>query len=343
MFTIEYPWLFLLIPLPWIVKLILPGANQPESALRVPFFENLLSMSPLTKQSYFASNLKKILAFCIWILLVSAATSPQWFGEAIHLPQNGRDIMLAVDISGSMQLQDMAIKGKQASRLAVVKIVGEEFINSRKGDRLGLILFGSRAYLQTPLTFDIKTVQHMLNDASIGLAGMQTAIGDAIGLATKRLLDISQENRVLILLTDGGNNSGAVSPLSAAKLAAENNIRIYTIGFGAEQYSVPSIFGHQTVNPSAELDEKTLKEIAEITKGRYFRAKDTEALQRVYNFINTLEPVDHEEQLYRPSKSLYPFPLSLAFILSLLIALQILWKNVLFRFESKKINLMENN
>ncbi len=173
----------------------------------------------------------------------------QSFGETIVLPQKGRDIMLAVDISGSMKMEDMSIKGQSVSRLAVVKMVGKEFINSRKGDRLGLILFGSRAYLQTPLTFDTKTVQHMLNDATIGLAGMQTAIGDAIGLAAKRLLDISQENRVLILLTDGGNNSGAVSPLSAAKLAAENNIRIYTIGFGADQLTVPTMFGRQTINP----------------------------------------------------------------------------------------------
>jgi Ca-activated chloride channel family protein len=343
MFTIDYPWLFLLLPLPLVVKYFLPSADHSENALKVPFFDAITSIADQTKKSYLTSNATKILALVIWGLIVCAATSPQWFGKAIALPQNGRDIMLAVDISGSMQLQDMSLNGQKADRLAVVKTVGEEFINSRKGDRLGLILFGSRAYLQTPLTFDTKTVQHMLNDATIGLAGLQTAIGDAIGLATKRLLDISQENRVLILLTDGGNNSGTASPLSAAKLAAENNIRIYTIGFGADQMTVPTMFGHQKINPSTELDEKTLKEIAETTQGRYFRAKDTEGLQQVYHFINTLEPVNHEEQLYRPSEALYPYPLALGIILSLLAALHIVLKNLLFNFKTQTGRLRENN
>lgn len=330
-FTMDYPWLLLILPLPLVIKFILPASTHSKNALKVPFFKNFEKIASQSKPKYL-SQFNQLLAFAIWSLLVIAATSPKWFGEPVVLPQNGRDIMLAVDISGSMQLQDMTIQGQKADRLSVVKMVGQEFIESRKGDKLGLILFGSKAYLQTPLTFDTKTVQHMLNDATIGLAGLQTAIGDAIGLATKRLLDLSQEHRILILLTDGGNNSGAVTPLAAAKLAAENHIRIYTIGFGADQMIVPTLFGHQQVNPSAELDEKTLKEIAEVTQGKYFRAKDTEGLKQVYQYIHTLEPIDHEEQFYRPTMALYFYPLAGAFVLSLLLALLILWKNIHFGY-----------
>lgn len=338
MFTLASPWILLLIPLPWIVRYILPRANQKQRALKIPFYADLLTVTADVKQTYFISIIKKTFSFFIWCLLVFAASGPLLLGESIPLPRQGRDIMLAVDISGSMQLPDMILDGREVSRLDAVKKVGLNFIAQRQGDRLGLILFGSRAYLQTPLTFDTKTVQNMLSDATIGLAGMQTAIGDAIGLAIKRLLEAPEKSRVLILLTDGGNNSGTVSPDAAAELAAKNGIRIYTIGFGADEMTISGVFGPQFVNPSVDLDEESLEKIATITNGHYFRAKDTETLTQVYDFINTLEPVNHEQQLFRPKIPLYPWPLGFALLLSVLLALHSLLKK--WRFQYTKINPM---
>ena len=189
----------------------------------------------------------------IWGILLLAAARPQWIGDPVALPVSGRDLMMAVDISGSMEIPDFTLRGEQANRLMVVKAVASEFIQRRRGDRLGLVLFGARAYVQTPLTFDRDTVQAMLGEAEIGLAGKETAIGDAIGLIIKRLKEQPHDRRVLILLTDGANTAGDISPIQAAKLAEEQDIRIYTIGVGADHMEVPSLFGSRMVNPSKGL------------------------------------------------------------------------------------------
>ena len=213
-----------------------------------------------------------------WLLLVAAAARPQNVGETVHLPVTGRSIMLAVDLSGSMQTPDMRSGGHAVSRLAAVKQVAGEFIKHRAGDRLGLILFGDEAYVQVPLTLDRDTVRTLLDEAQIGLAGTQTAIGDAIGLAIKRLRDEPIKNRVLILLTDGASNAGNIDPLKAADLAAQEGVRIYTIGVGAEEMVVPGPFGMPQVVHS-DLDESALRAIAQKTGGRYFRATDVAALE----------------------------------------------------------------
>jgi len=242
-----------------------------------------------------------------WILLVIATARPQWWGEPIELPISGRDLMMAVDLSGSMQYEDFLIEGKIVDRLTAIKNVAGQFIERRIGDRLGLILFGEQAYLQTPLTFDRKTVQTLLYESVIGLAGKQTAIGDAIGLAVKRLRLQKTDSRVLILLTDGANTAGEIEPLKAADLAATEALKIYTIGIGADEMVVQSFFGAKRVNPSADLDEKTLKAIA-----------------------NELEPIEQDKQHFRPTQVLYPWPLSLALMLaSLLIIVTIDFGNTL--------------
>lgn len=212
------------------------------------------------------------------------------------------------------------IDNQQINRLVAVKALMKEFIERRDGDRLGLILFGEQAYLQTPLTFDLKTVQLMLDETEIGLAGSsRTAIGDSIGLAVKRLKDRDAENRVLILLTDGQNNTGVLNPIQAAELAEHAGVTIYTIGVGAEKMVVRnSFFGNRTINPSKELDEATLKAVAEKTGGLYFRAKNTQELQQIYAKLDELEPVEDLDQSYRPSKALFFIPLLLAIALSLL-------------------------
>jgi Ca-activated chloride channel family protein len=255
-----------------------------------------------------------------WLLLVLAATQPQWLGEPVALPVSGRDLLLAVDISGSMAAEDFILDGRPANRLQVVKAAASTFIEQRKGDRLGLILFGSQAYQQTPLTFDRDTVATLLNEAVVGLAGKETAIGDAIGLALKRLRAADARDRVLILLTDGANTTGEVEPRQAAKLAAAEGLRIYTIGLGAKPMRQETFFGPRIINPSADLDEGTLKDIAEITGGRYFRATDTASLESIYQELDRLEPAARDTEYFRPHQSLFIWPLGLALVISIVLA-----------------------
>jgi len=240
----------------------------------------------------------------------------------VALPTDGRDILLAVDISGSMARDDMELRGRQVNRLVAVKSVVGDFVVERKGDRLGLILFGEKAYLQTPLTFDRLTMQTLLNEAQIGFAGNNgTAIGDAIGLAVKRLQERPENHRVVILLTDGANNAGELDPLKAADLARRAKVKIYTIGIGAEVQETWGLFGKRVTNPSADLDETALSNIAEATGGQFFRARNPQELQAIYAELNRLEPIEQDAETLRPIAALFHWPLGLAFVLSLLIAL----------------------
>jgi Ca-activated chloride channel family protein len=256
----------------------------------------------------------------LWLAIIIAGSQPKWVGDAITLPSSGRDLLLAVDISGSMGTEDMSLSGQMVTRLAAVKAVVGEFVERRRGDRLGLILFGSQAYLQAPLTFDRNTINTLLTETPLGIAGGKTAIGDAIGLSVKRLLDRPAANRVLILLTDGVNNVGEVSPIQAAKLSAQEGITIYTIGFGADQMEVSGLLFNRTVNPSAELDTETLTEIADLTGGLYQRARSTQELASIYLALDELEPIEVDQETYRPEKSLFFWPLGSALVLSLFIA-----------------------
>jgi Ca-activated chloride channel family protein len=256
---------------------------------------------------------------------VSAAARPRWVGEQLELPVSGRDLMLAVDLSGSMEIEDFVIDGDAVDRLTATKYVASDFIARRNGDRLGLILFGRNAYLQTPLTFDLTTVRTLLLESVIGLAGKETAIGDAIGLAIKRLKDNDEQSRVLILLTDGANTAGEVTPLKAAELAATHGLKIYTIGIGADEMIRRTLFGRQRVNPSRDLDEKTLRAIAEQTGGQYFRARDTAELERIYTQLDELEPVEAEQQTFRPVQALFVWPLAAALAISTLVVLRRGW------------------
>ncbi len=319
--TVEFQWLwaFALLPLPLLAALLLPRAKeQTPAALRIPFFGALKSGLTLREQS--TSPIWKWLAVLAWITLIVAAARPQLIGESIEMPVTGRSLMMAVDISGSMQTEDMDIGGRAISRLTAVKAVAGDFIDHRKGDRIGLILFGSQAYLQAPLTFDRKTVKQLLNEAAIGLAGQQTAIGDAIGLAIKRLQQQPEKNRVLILLTDGANTAGNVDPMKAADLAAAEGIRIYTIGVGAKTQLVRTPFGVQQIAGS-DLDEPLMKAIAKKTGGEYFRATDLKSLQRIYALLDEIEPLSEDKLSYRPVDELYQWPLGAALLLTVLIAI----------------------
>ena len=312
-------WAFLLLPLPLIVRYLLPPAPvRGKAALRVPFFKSLRTGLKTQKKSRSLPRL--LLALLAWVLLVTAAARPQFVGDTVKQAISGRSLMMAVDISGSMQAGDMVINNRPVTRLTAVKAVATDFIKKRKGDRIGLILFGSQAYLQAPLTFDRKTVNILLGESALGLAGRETAIGDAIGLAVKRLRKEDEKNRVLILLTDGANTAGNVDPLKAADLAAQEKVKIYAIGVGADERIVQTPFGRQRVG-GTDLDEPTLKAITQKTKGRYFRARDVEGLLKIYNMLDEIEPISKDELSYRPVKELYYNPLALALLLSALVAL----------------------
>ena len=318
MFEFSWPWVFFLVPLPWLVKLLLPAAETSSAALRVPHLEQWLGVQKKYGSSLFNLRQKSTWLFYLaWLCLVAGAAKPMWIGEPVSLPVSGRDLMLAIDLSGSMENPDFLLNGKKVDRLTVVKQVAGDFIERRVGDRIGLILFGKRAYVQTPLTFDRETVKYMLKEAEIGLAGKETAIGDGIGLAAKRLQDRPAESRVLIVLTDGANTAGEIDPIKAAELAKELGLKIYTIGVGADSLEVQSFFGTRVVNPSADLDEATLSKIASLTGGSYFRAKDTKGLEAIYGQLDVLEPAVQETETLRPQIALYYWPVSagLAFVL----------------------------
>jgi Ca-activated chloride channel family protein len=228
-----------------------------------------------------------------------------------------------VDISGSMAERDFVIDGQEMNRLEAVKRVAGEFIERRVGDRIGLILFGDAPYVQTPLTFDRSTARHMLNEAEVGIAGKATALGDAIGLAIKRLKDRPQQSRVLVLLTDGRHTAGNVRPFEAAQVAAREGVRIHTIGVGSAPGDGRGLFS-ALMRGSSDLDEPALRQISRETDGRYFRARDTEELARIYAAIDELEPLPGEAEVFRPQRELFHWPLAAALLLSVPLAWRLL-------------------
>ncbi len=318
MIEFTWPWMFLALPLPWFVRKFLPPAETSRgAALRVPFLREFARPADIARLGHRRWPLW--FAFAAWLLIVGASSRPQWLGDPLALPVSGRDLVLAVDLSQSMRETDFQIQGRQVDRLTATKWVANDFIARREGDRIGLILFGEQAYLQTPLTFDRNTVLTLLSEAQIGLAGRATAIGDAIGLAVKRLRNNDKGNRVLILLTDGANTAGEVDPLQAAELAAREGLTVYTIGIGADEMIVRGLLGSRRVNPSADLDEKMLRAIADQTGGRYFRARDTAELEEIYSLLDELEPVEHDAEIFRPVTALFHWPLAAAIFLIVLL------------------------
>ncbi|BAN47784.1 VWA domain-containing protein [Metapseudomonas resinovorans] len=328
MFEFTWPWIFLLAPLPWVLRLLLPPADSGEAALKVSFLADLEGLVGRRARANLPAWRQQAPFVLLWLLLITAAARPEWVGEPQPMPTSGRDLLLAVDVSGSMDYADMRLDDEDVSRLTLVKHLMGEFIDGRRGDRIGLILFGSQAYLQAPLTFDRQTVHTWLDEARIGIAGKNTAIGDAIGLAVKRLRQRPADSRVLVLITDGANTGGEIDPLTAARLAAEEQVKIYTIGIGAdpEQSDVLGILG---LNPSMDLDEPTLTAIAEQTGGQYFRARSFQELEAIEESLDRLEPVTQRASQARPAYSLYSWPLALAVLLSIGLVCRVLWPHAL--------------
>lgn len=324
MFELAWPWMLLLLPLPWLARLALPAADSGEPVLKVGFLGELESLAGRRARLNLPTWRQQAPFLLIWLLLLLAAARPQWLGEPVPVAASGRDLLVAVDVSGSMDFPDMQWQGDDISRLDLVKALLGDFLQERQGDRVGLILFGSQAYLQAPLTFDRRTVRTFLDEAQIGIAGKNTAIGDAIGLAVKRLRERPAQSRVLILITDGANNGGQIHPVTAARLAAQENVRIYAIGIGADPQATgtPGLLG---LNPSLDLDEASLKEIAEITQGAYFRAHDGAELNAIGDTLDRLEPVAQQPTRTRTARQLYAWPVAAALLLSMLLVAANLW------------------
>ncbi len=311
MIDLAWPWALVMLPLPLLAMKFLPAYKAQGLAMRVPALGRYRSFG----QSGERRSSQPVWLLLCWMLLIIGIARPEWVGEPRPLPTAGRDLLLAVDISGSMREDDMLWESQRLTRIDLVKHILSSFIERREGDRVGLVLFGTRAYVQAPLTFDRDTVATLLKEAPLGIAGNRTAIGDAIGLAVKRLLDRPADSRVLVLLTDGASNTGELSPVRAAEIARDADIRIHTIGFAGPGID---IFGRIRAVGSGELDEESLSEVARITGGQYFRATASGELEDVYRVIDQLEPGEQAPDTVRPITSWAYVPIGLAWCLGCL-------------------------
>ena len=317
MLEFEWPWALLLLPLPWLARRLLPPGERPGLAIPVPLLDREgLDASELRRT---ASRLAGICLWLFWFALILAAGRPVWVGDPLSRTVSGRDLMLAVDVSGSMSENDMSIDSSAATRLDVLKAVVGRFIERRRGDRLGLILFGTRAYNYVPLTFDVDTLEQLLQDVSTGLAGRHTAIGDAIGMAIKAMRESRARNKVLVLVTDGSNTAGFKDPVLAAAAAGQQGMTIHTIGVGSDIEALSRIYGQQNIPAGVVLNEAVLRRIAEVTGGRYFRATDSEALERIYRELDRLEPIEYQYRSHRPREERFAWPLLAALLLLVLL------------------------
>lgn len=321
MFQLEYPWLLLLLPLPLLAWWLLPPYGERTKAIRVPFFDDLAKatgQTPARGAVILRSNwLRRILAPVCWVLLVLALAGPQRLEPPIERTESARDLLLAIDLSGSMATPDfLDAQGQRVDRLSAVKRVVDDFIRRRATDRIGLIVFGTNAFPQAPLTLDHVAVRELLDELRVGMAGEQTAIGDAVGVAVKMTASSQQRERVLILLTDGNDTAGRIPAEKAAEIAKANHIVIHTIGIGD-----PDAKGENRVDLAA------LQRIAAATGGRSFRGENGEQLAGIYALLDRVTPSKVKHSVYRPKLKLYYIPLGAALLL--MIAYHLLMLGVL--------------
>ncbi|WP_282247084.1 VWA domain-containing protein [Stenotrophomonas sp. PS02300] len=309
--ALAWPWALLALPLPLLMRWW-PRRNAAAPALRVPYAAGALA--ELGQASGAAGRrIGRLLLWLAWACLCVAMARPQQLGDPVTPPQQGRQMMLAVDVSGSMSEPDMMLGNQVVQRLSAAKAVLADFLDRRAGDRVGLLIFGERAYTLTPITADLTTVRNQLTDSEVGLAGRDTAIGDAIALAVKRLREQPEGQRVLILLTDGVSNAGVLQPLRAAELAKAEGVRVYPVAFGGD--GGMSLFGVQIAAGDDPVDEATLRRIADLTGGRAFRARNTDELAGIYAELDRLEPITAAGAAVRPYIERYAWPLALAMLL----------------------------
>lgn len=325
MFHFYWPWFSLLLPLPFIVRWIAPSKENEEGGVPEIHFPAIHRIKNAFSSRQTAAKRSDRLFFLLlslsWLFLVLALMQPEKVDQFKQVKNKGYDLLLAVDISGSMQALDFSIPSKTLSRLDATKDVVSKFVLGRQGDRVGLVTFGEHAYLHVPLTLDTISVSRMLNDTVSGMAGNATAIGDAIGLSVRTLRERPEGSRVLVLLTDGEDNASSIPPLEAAKLAKQYGIRIYTIGVGRNgMVPFPNQAGGYGM-AQVSIDEGLLKEIAAMTGGQHFMATDKRALQSVYRKINELEKTESDQTIFLIREPLYYYPLGIAMGLLLILSL----------------------
>ncbi|MGY0393382.1 vWA domain-containing protein [Bizionia sp. KMM 8389] len=312
-FHFAYPLVALLIPLPLLIYWLLPPLKNKSTALKFPYFSRVATVTNQKPKK--ASFIKKrnwfswFIMYTIWLLLLSALASPELVGKPEKKIKTSRNFLIVADISFSMANTDWVLDGKRVTRWLAVKDIMRQFIGERKSDRMGLVFFGTNAYIQAPFTSDLKTIQTMLDEADVGMAGQMTNIGKAIVKGMDLFERDTIPNKVMLLLTDGVDSGEEILPLDAANIAKRDSTVIYTVGIG------------DPGNASSDLDERTLKEISEMTGGKYFRAKDTEAFQQIYDELDTLEPIEFEEESFVPKTLLYYIPLGIAIALAACIVL----------------------
>ncbi len=325
MIVLANPNALWMLVVPVLIYYILPAVGKMYGdALQVPFVADIMEIKGKTASNRRTGSSKKQSSFfkflfllVLWCAVTAALCRPQWVGEPQKVHHESRDIMLVVDVSKSMLERDFMYQGRNYDRMSVVKQVVADFADARVDDRIGLVVFGTRAYMQVPLTYDKASLKETLFAIDAGMAGDSTSIGDAIGVALKNLAlsGDEAENKVIVLLTDGENNDGSISFPQAIKMAQEEKIKFYTIGVGSDSISLWG--GLFSVPTASGLDETSLKRLAEATKGNYFRAKDVDSLIKVYNEINRLEAQDHEGRFVQQTKDLFYYPAALALLMFL--------------------------
>jgi Ca-activated chloride channel family protein len=327
MFEFHWPWAALLLPLPFLLPHLWPDKREQKEqdlegervTLLHPHLDELQGAYQVRRpRRQLAGWLYRALLYLLWAALVVALMRPQWLTPHTEVSTPGYDLMLAVDTSHSMDALDFSVEGRQVSRMSVIKGVMGRFLDARKGDRVGLIIFGSQAFVLSPLSVD-RLAAHQLLDAVIpGIAGQGTALGDAIALGVKKLRERPKGSRVMVLITDGDNTHGSFAPFEAAGLARMTGVRIYVIGVGSKQESIPIMEdGQIKYRDDLTMDETVLQKIADITGGAYFRATDTRALEEISARINQLEKTEAESRTAFLPHPLYRIPLAVA-VLALL-------------------------
>lgn len=321
MYTLTYPYLLLLLVLPLFIKVLLPPYKHVQQAIRVPRLEaiaEVLGQQPHEGATvYKESKIVTSIHWLLWLLLVVALTRPQLIEPPVERVLPSRDVMLLIDLSGSMETNDFVNRqGEQASRLDAVKEVLEDFLKQREGDRVGLIVFGNSAFVQVPFTQDLAACQNLLSELQVRMAGPKTAFGDAIGLGISLFENSEVEDRLMIALTDGNDTGSRVPPIEAAKIAADNSITIHVIAIGD-----PAAVGEE------QLDEATLRAVGERSGGKYFHADDQLQLEDIYKEIDTLEVREVQKETYYPKTDLYHLPLALFLLGALLLHILRLFKN----------------
>lgn len=327
MFEFAWWWILLLFPLPILVRTLLPAASQQQQALHLAHAGRFISPRTVALKPSFRVWL---LPAATWLLLLVALAQPQWLGEPVPLQQERREMMIALDLSASMQADDMVLNGRQVSRLEAAHSILADFIERRHGDRIGLIVYADNAYIYTPITSDLDTVAELAREAQLGLAGQRTALGDAIGLSIRYFSERDADERVILMLTDGMLNGGVINAEEAMQLATSHDVKVHSIGIGSDEMIVPSLFGDRRINPSADLDETFLTELSQRTGGRYFRARSTDDMREIYALLDEIEPVTDEENSMRPRRALAHWPLAAAAFTALLQLLLIMrpWRRL---------------